>query len=329
MLKQTTTMANTEIGSPKSRRRRKVQEETGRETKHEVNNRHNVSGESYYDDSDEEKYHRPTHEGKTYGSAFSMGKLFLNPCLCLASSARFVYRRVCRRRKRGFLPTLSSTNGGDGRKGKRQKSDDWIDLALLAGAILLGLVCLYCFAPSNLFSMHYVRRRLHHGIRPTTDADVNRVEVRIAKLDFQSSHTDIGGWMFLHNFFEPTEPIFVGLPDRGGFYFLGAFGEAREIRPDDDEVFDLHWRLYHMDHKHVKESAEYSEALEDKAKDCRRPNWMHLYNPSCNDIHEISLWINYNNEKAGLGDDQVFDSFYIRYARLRFRFAGRWRLFGY
>lgn len=192
-----------------------------------------------------------------------------------------------------------------------------VDLALLAAAVLSGLVCVYSFFPQT-FSYRYIRRRLHANIRPKTDADVNRVELRIPKLDFKNAHSDIGGWMMFHKFFEATEPVDFGQPDNGGLKFLGNFGRERNFsrdlrieaekaeKPVEPKPPNADWLYY-----------EYAESIEDIEQECRRVDWKHLYHPSCNEIHEIDLVFDYKEDVASLGYDQTLDSFYISHGYYR------------
>jgi hypothetical protein len=270
-----------------------------------------ANNDDLYYASDDEKEHKSFHDDTLYGKAYSLGRFFLSRCLSLISACRFCYRQISSRRRRTL--TLSHVL-------LRQDHENRFDLTLLMFAVLSGLVCLYCFLP-QLFSVRYDHLYWrHHLLRPTTDADLNhRLHVRIPTLDFAANtQMDMGGWMFPHHtFFEPTEPVDIGQPDRGGFSFVGSFGTQRELRPDEEEAFERHRNRMLWDVKRMKEYNEFAEDLEDRPQKCRRPNWKHLYNPSCNGIHEINLAMNYDEDKARLGDDQVFDTFYISHGYFR------------
>lgn len=291
-----------ETGSPKSRRRRRAAGNEGKYPNEDEKDRIH----DYYDDSDDDKDHR-SNEAKIRQSACSFGRFALNPCLCLITSASSCYHRLSSTRKKRLPLSVFEKKGSPMKK--------LVDLALLAAAVLSGLVCVYSFFPQT-FSYRYIRRRLHANIRPKTDADVNRVELRIPKLDFKNAHSDIGGWMMFHKFFEATEPVDFGQPDNGGLKFLGNFGRERSFsrdlrieaekaeKPVEPKPPNADWLYY-----------EYAESIEDIEQECRRVDWKHLYHPSCNEIHEIDLVFDYKEDVASLGYDQTLDSFYIRYVR--------------
>lgn len=312
-------MVDVNNGSRGRRRRRPAVEDVNNQTHHP---------DDFYDDSDDEggrgddddkkTYSSPGH--KAYGSACSMGQFFLNPCLCLFYVGFRCYKRLLLISGRKHDCTSSKRKG---EKIGRRKQLDTIDYFVYAGSFISGLICLYFFLPEDTFSgmtmtsdiyLRSLRRRLsHNGPRPETDSDVDRIELRIASLSYDSPGSDIGGWLFPHHFNNPQgSPLLVESPDQGGLSFQGEFGNVREIQPGDAEVAEVYWNQTHTTGKTVRSYYEYEENLESEPRSCRRPNWKHEYNPSCNAIHEVNFATDYNEHRAKLGDDQVFDSFYIR-----------------
>jgi hypothetical protein len=308
-----------DVATGRSRRRRKG--DNGTPTKKTTatvshnndndNDNDNDADDSYYSDSDDEK----GHDAKMDNSACSMGKFFLNPCLCCVAAVRHCFRRLwrlqalwCRSTKQQSFFEIK----GQRKRGGRREWDT-ADIGLVAGIILSSLVSLYL-----LFPLLSTLRMHHSRVRPWTDADVNRVPLLIPSLD-SSKHNpaDIGGWMFRRRFFEPTSyyPIDVGQSDRGNLGFLGAFGKPREIQPNDDIFAELYWNntVRRYDQKRMAKYDQPAEDIADQKARCRRVDWKMLYHPTCNEVHEIALSRDYHEETAGLGDDQIFDSFYIRY----------------
>lgn len=106
-------------------------------------------------------------------------------------------------------------------------------------------------------------------------------------------------------------------PDFGGLTFLGRFGKPRETRPNDALFAERDWEVAHPDHKKMKKYDMFSEDLADIESACKRQDWHFLYHPSCNAMHELDLTYDFNPDRAGIGDDQMFDSFYISHGFYR------------
>ena len=266
-----------------NRHRRRMVASTTQQKSEEINDHNSFA---------EEKFHT-----KTGGRIFKKNNL----------SFRQMYHRLS---NKDTLPVSVGSKATD-----KRMLDNWIDLVLLLGVICCGLVSIYCFYP-QLFSLRYIRAHVHFGLRPTTDADVDRIEVRIPSLDFDNGNVDIGGWMMFHKIFKPTsDDLNFGMSDFGDeLDFQGQFGSARKIDPTDARKVELAWLQEHPDNttRKIKPYYEYAEAIEDIPFKCRRVNWKHTYYPSCNDIHSVDLTCDYNEERSRIGDTQTLDSFYIR-----------------
>lgn len=248
-----------------------------------------IDNDDFYDDSDDNK-------DKMYSGACSMGQFFLNPSLCLYTSLRRCYRR-CSLRRNQILPLLRG----------EIHLDFSSNLDILAGVIVVVFCCMLFLS----------RRPGHRSLRPATDYDVNQISVRIPKLDIAASTIDIGGWLLFHDFSIPTDPIDRGQPSRATLRFGGLFGEPREILPFDEEAAELNWNQQKRSHKKLKTYYEHAENLEDIESICRSPNWKHMYNPTCNNLHEVDLMNDYPSGHVRLKDTQQLDAFYINHGYYR------------
>ncbi|CAJ1942930.1 unnamed protein product [Cylindrotheca closterium] len=247
-----------------------------------------VPNGDYFDDSDEEK-------DKTYDGACAMGQFFLNPCLCIFMSVRYLRRRCSHRKNQSSHQAIS------------KEVEIWDVLYIIVGTILVYF-CLLFFA----------RRRRHGGssIRPATDSDLGRMNIRIPNLDIGASKIDVGGWLFFRQFAMPSTPIDPTQPNRL-FDFEGKFGDARKILSSDEKAAKKNWNEKILSKKSLRKYYEFSADLEDQENECRRPNWTHLYKPNCNSMHEIDILADFPSGRTRLKDFQDLDSFYISHGYFR------------
>jgi hypothetical protein len=278
--------ASRDARNTKSRRRR------AREEKKASNGVFNDN-----DNLEDEKDHRSKND-KMYGSAYSsLAMFFLNPFLCICPAGRFSWRhRYFLRGKPLSLPCWSVKTG------KRSKRDSIL-------IILSLLVCIYVLP--NLFSV--MRGFRFHQHRPTSDAEVDRLDLVIPILDFKGAKGDMGGWLFPQRRIPPQAPIEHGSSeeDFGDLKYVSTGGSERKIKSDDVllyEEYKFHklTKTFRVDHEN-----EHADEIEDEKHSCRRPNWLLLYKPSCNAIHALDISRNFHEEMARVGDDQIFDSLYI------------------
>ena len=156
--------------------------------------------------------------------------------------------------------------------------------------------------------------------RWTSDEDVNRVSVVLPLFDFDKWKMDVGGWQFFHHFFIPQTDLTTRIGYRGDFgdlEFVGPFGRPREIRLDEGTVAEMYLATMHNDTGRIEVAYEHADDIADMENPCRRNSWMQLYKPLCNAMHELDLTFDFNEERAGLGDHQIFDSFYISHGYWR------------
>jgi hypothetical protein len=192
---------------------------------------------------------------------------------------------------------------------------DLVENFLIAGIATLSIICLVCLFPGVL--------RINDGPRQgrwATDEEVNRIPVEIPLFDFDRRKLDIGGWQYFHHFFIPRAKIQTTLDDAGffgGLEFVGPFGQARVTRPDEERVAEAYLEIMHNSTRRVDTAYEHTEEIQDMVNPCQRNNWMQAYKPLCNAMHEIDLSFDFNEERAGLGDNQMFDSFYISHGYWR------------
>jgi hypothetical protein len=296
-------------GNTKSRRRRAREEKKTSDV-----------GNNYFDNNLENEKDHGSKNVKMMFAAWSLGsknvkmmfaKLSLGmfslknrPCHCMGSTRRFCWRhqRFIRDDKQPFsLPScLSMTTG------KRSKRDSiWIILSLL-------LVCIYLLP--NLFSVHQ-----HHRRRTTSDAEVDRLDLVIPILDFKEQKVDIGGWLFPQQRITPRAPIKGYIPskeeeDFGGLNYVSTGGLERKINSNDLLLYEKYAakKMTERKYKRMSSANEHADEIEDENHTCRRPNWILLYKPSCNAIHALDMSRDYDEEMVRVGDDQIFDSFYVK-----------------
>lgn len=244
----------------------------------------------YYDDSDDDKE-------KMYNDACAIGQFFLNPCLCIFMSLRYLRHRCLRRLK----------NSSNHRFGNRSKSNE-IEIWDIVG-VIVGITLVY-------FSLRFFARRWRGSrIRPTTNYELNRINVRIPSLDYSGSK-DIGGWLHFRRFAIPSQPIDHSQPVRL-FEFDGNFGETRSILSSDEEAAEENWDRRRMSQKDLREYYEFSADLEDQENECRRPNWTHLYRPTCNSMHEVDIIADFPSGQIRLVEYQDLDSYIISHGYYR------------
>jgi hypothetical protein len=234
-----------------------------------------------------------------YGSACSLGRFLLNPCFCICPAHRFCWRHRCLYRDEPLDLPCSSV-----KTGKRSKRDSIL-------IILSLLVCIYLLP--NLFSVRGLRFHRH---RPTSDAEVDRLELVIPILDFKGARVDIGGWLFPQRRIPPEAPIEHGSSkeeeDLGDLKYVSTGGAERKIKSNDVLLYEK-YRVLQLAEKKIRGSHnnEHADEIEDEKDSCRRPNWLLLYKPSCNAIHTLDVSREFHEGMARVGDDQIFDSFYI------------------
>lgn len=281
--------ASSDAGNTISRRRRAREEKE-------------ASDGDYHDNWEDEKDHRSKND-KMYGSASSLGRFFFNPCFCICSSGRFCWRHRCFLRDKPLGLPCSSV-----KTGKRSKRDSMIIL------LLLLLVCIYLLP--NSFSVRSLR---FHQLRPTSDAEVDRLGLVIPILDSKGAKVDIGGWLFRQRRIPPQASIedeesSKEEEDFGDLEYVSTGGVERKIKSDDVlQALYEKYRVLIRGEKAIRvhDEDEHADEIEDEKDSCRRPNWILLYKPSCNAIHTLDISREFDEEMASVGDDQIFDSFYV------------------
>lgn len=276
---------NVEV-SPSNRRRRRRTRENDTSSSMQCSS---IPNGDYYDDSDDEKE-------KMYKGACAIGQFFLNPCLCIFTSLSYLRRRCSRRKKsslHGFIDRIKA------------KEFEILDFVYVTVGIFFV----------NFFLHSFARRRHGSSVRPATDYDLDRMNIRIPRLDYATSE-DIGGWLHFRNFALPTQPIDATQPVRL-FEFEAKFGETREILSSDEEVAQNNWNARRLSQKELREYYEFSADLQDQENICRRPNWTHLYRPTCNSMHELDILADFPSGQIRLKEFQDLDSFYISHGYFR------------
>jgi hypothetical protein len=241
----------------------------------------------YYDDSDDEKGHAASSD-KLYGSACSLDKFFLNPCLCLWVTLRL----SCQRR---YVAKVQ----------KRLKP--------MHAVLLLLLVLL----------VRYVLRynaMQPHPLRPRSDSQVDKLRIVIPSLA-SSKHADLGGWYSSVPFRRPGRSMQMK-PDRvvdfGGLIFK-SLTPGRFHRVSDPEDYDKYEdiRLREMNRMDMDPTLKkYDHDDEQDYTKCRRPNWKSSYYPNCNAFHEIGMERIYDPTVTSL-IDKTFDSYLFSHGYYR------------
>ena len=192
-------------------------------------------------------------------------------------------------------------------------TSDYFLMAGLATFVLISLVvCLYQGVLRIPFSTS--------PRRWTSDDDVNRISLEISLFDFDKWNVDMGGWQFFHHFFIPQSNLYTKVGYRGyfgGLEFVGPFGKPRVTRLDEGTVAEFYLAKMHNDTGRIDIAHEHADEIADIENSCRRNSWMQSYKPLCNAMHELDLTFDFNEERAGLGDHQIFDSFYISHGYWR------------
>jgi hypothetical protein len=297
------------VGGGRHRRRRRVSENaTGKQD------------DDYYDDSNDEKgHHRLLGDERIFKGSCSLGKFFLNPCLCMYNTLLSYWWKF--RRKQLDLRTTIKT------------------------CIVISLVIIVVppTLQSSILSLFSFSISSPSSIRPLNDRHVDRIAVRIPSLDQDDGEPDIGGWKHFLRFILPEGRIDLSAngdkkevegykkPDFGSLklhdnppfeirnlHLDQEERPARSILPNDEELAEKYWYRTHGDHG-LKSYYEQAESLEDRKTKCRRPSWKYAYYPSCNSFHEVDLSRDYGMDQ-GLslaGDDQFFDTFFISHGYYR------------
>lgn len=299
-----------------SRRRRRPSATTQKSARSEMEKSPSPGTGDYYDDNDESdsdvKGNRGSHDERMYGSACSLGQFVLNPCRCLCRCGHKGWMRITRywNYSTSILPLSKTWH----KQQRHTKAINTVDFFLVGAIVTFSLVSLYCLLPiPNL-----ERRLMPH--RPPTDHHVNRIPLILPCFDFQKWNLDIGGWQFFHHFFLPKSPLEdeeLSIRDYDGIEFVGVFGQPRVVRPDEEQVREKYLQHLRTRRGRIPMYAEHDEDTQDEPQQCRRQNWAQLYNPSCNAIQEIDLGYDFKETRAGLGDDQMFDTFYISHGYWR------------
>ena len=180
--------------------------------------------------------------------------------------------------------------------------------------LLLLLVCIYLLP--NSFSIRSLR---FHQLRPTSDAEVDRLGLVIPILDSKEAKVDIGGWLFRQRRIPPQASIedeesSKEEEDFGDLEYVSTGGVERKIKSDDVlQALYEKYRVLIRGEKAIRvhDEDEHADEIEDEKDSCRRPNWILLYKPSCNAIHTLDISREFDEEMASVGDDQIFDSFYV------------------
>ena len=287
-------------------------------TSSSTNNNNNIGYDYYYDDDEDGS----DHDQKMYSSACQMGQFFLNPCLCLFTTLRFIWKYYLIQKRR-ILSSIQQQQQYNYNNNTNEKAITVLniifDIAVLLFCISSLLLSVMFFA-SILFPNNDYNSCC---IRPYTDFDVNQIPIRIPSLDIGSSSSsstssDVGGWLFYNQFALPADPIDSGQPDRGRFVFSSVFGEQREILPNDDESAELNWNQYRNSKQKFSPEYDYEENNQDREHKCRVQSWAQLYNPTCNAIHEIDLMNDFpSSGRATYKDTQNIDTFYISHGYFR------------
>jgi hypothetical protein len=212
------------------------------------------------------------------------------------------------------IPRSNGPKSKDRSKGGRMMdTSDYFLMAGLATFVLISLVvCLYQGVLRIPFSTS--------PRRWTSDDDVNRISLEISLFDFDKWNVDMGGWQFFHHFFIPQSNLYTKVGYRGyfgGLEFVGPFGKPRVTRLDEGTVAEFYLAKMHNDTGRIDIAHEHADEIADIENSCRRNSWMQSYKPLCNAMHELDLTFDFNEERAGLGDHQIFDSYYISHGYWR------------
>eukprot|EP00535_Pseudo-nitzschia_heimii_P008804 CAMPEP_0197185296 /NCGR_PEP_ID=MMETSP1423-20130617/11646_1 /TAXON_ID=476441 /ORGANISM="Pseudo-nitzschia heimii, Strain UNC1101" /LENGTH=617 /DNA_ID=CAMNT_0042636321 /DNA_START=147 /DNA_END=1997 /DNA_ORIENTATION=+ len=292
--------------------------------------------EDYYDDdTHDDKGHR-RNEDRMFNSSCPTGQFLLNPCLCLFNAA------------------ISCTKKWNLRQKKRMHSHSGNEKRRIQFLLSTAVIVIITFTFSWDINLPAVGRFLSLSSsapsgRPLTDEALNQIPVTIGIFDFNGR--DIGGWRSLRRFFHPTTPLDSSVipPDFGGLDVLSIrmskpgttstnndksngrdavvkdrrlsdepVAPPRLIDPNDERLAFEEWEKLREDDPHQPTSDMHPEELEDKKRTCRAPSFHRKYLPTCNAIHEIKLYEDFDEERAKRpGDDQFYDSFYISHGAFR------------
>lgn len=263
----------------------------------------NRVGDYYDDGSDEETGKGHKNEDQMYNGACSLGRFFLNPCLCIALSCQMICCRTSRQQE-GSVQS---------RARKRQPTHPHQRRRLLLRGFLL-----LCVIVSIVF---WSRPQNHarHSLRHQSDASLDSMPILIKLFDF-SNVNDIGGWHYhgserFYSFLEPLEQPNT-LRDTGGLLIPSlryAPTFRRSIAPDDDIRYQHYKKkeILKMDQIYLRSYYDHPE--ESLSLKCRRTRFESSYFPSCNEFHEIDLLRDYDPHAIDPWQDlSYFDSYIFR-----------------
>eukprot|EP00538_Stauroneis_constricta_P012966 CAMPEP_0119572508 /NCGR_PEP_ID=MMETSP1352-20130426/44656_1 /TAXON_ID=265584 /ORGANISM="Stauroneis constricta, Strain CCMP1120" /LENGTH=600 /DNA_ID=CAMNT_0007622193 /DNA_START=27 /DNA_END=1829 /DNA_ORIENTATION=+ len=193
------------------------------------------------------------------------------------------------------------------------------ELQLIAAFLLI--VMRLCFNHGSLFYSRH-SKLAYRSLRPVDDADAMYIDVSIPMLDLSKKEGDLGGWMLPSNLYLPDELYDkerAKRPNYGELDIQHSDNFMREINPADDRRYEKYREACLPDKRpHVATEYVRNEDLADREPgECRRVSWIHDYSPNCNALHEFDLSLDYKSEQQGLGDEQIYDSFYISHGYFR------------
>eukprot|EP00531_Pseudo-nitzschia_arenysensis_P014485 CAMPEP_0116135316 /NCGR_PEP_ID=MMETSP0329-20121206/11126_1 /TAXON_ID=697910 /ORGANISM="Pseudo-nitzschia arenysensis, Strain B593" /LENGTH=626 /DNA_ID=CAMNT_0003630109 /DNA_START=178 /DNA_END=2055 /DNA_ORIENTATION=- len=159
--------------------------------------------------------------------------------------------------------------------------------------------------------------------RSLSDEGLNEIPLMIPAFDFSGDNeTDIGGWRHPRRFFKP--PVLSDeaiqnqtMPDFGGLLIFRndmdmnmsmnmsmnmcysssslessnlLLAPKRQIHPDDARLAQEHWeKETDKGYVYIHSYDLWPEDVQDEKHECRYPNWVKQYHPSCNNMHDLSL----------------------------------------
>lgn len=251
----------------------------------------------YYDDSDDEKGHK-SHD-QMYNGACSLGRFCLNPCLCLATTARM----ICCRPKQQQVPPYRA----------RRRSESPFTRCF----VVFIIVCIVVFLTRK------PRRR--YPLRHQSDWSLDSMPIMIKMFD---SSNDIGGWH--HHNFQRFHSISFSLKSLNRSQMVDFNGLIipslrnaptfrRSIADDNDIAYEVYKKKLTLAMDEKYRGPYYDHPEETFSPKCRPPNFKSLYFPSCNGFHEFDLSRDYNPDLIGdITETELsyYDSYRFRYVVL-------------
>lgn len=262
--------------------------------------------QDYYDDgSDEEKGKRP--QDQMYHGACSLGRFCLNPCLCLATTARM----ICCRPRQGGTPQRARRRPSASIQKSQWKQLNRRIITCIRGSLLLLVICVVVFRP----------RHSRYPLRHQSDRSLDRMPLLIQLFDYTDAN-DLGGWHYPASKRFPStsslEPLpYATMADFGGLEFatLPPSKFRRRIAPDNDIAYEAYRKklTFIMDQKFLRSAYDHFE--EKQVQTCRTPNFEALYFPTCNDFHEFDLTRDYDEHISR--DLSYYDSYFFGHGYYR------------